>query len=275
MSRKLENTPPGAEAGTRYGSLVVLRVAKFGRKAEVECRCDCTEVELRRLDALKRAVKQGREPACKSCVDKLKSSRGLARFEPERYMGRRYGRLLVTGVDVDPTRAKAKSRLVCRCDCGGQAVVQPMNLITGRTTSCGCYHRERQVEVGKENVEHGHTTHGVLNGHTPIYRAWMKILAGVREGWRAGFHRVCHEYDPRWDDFENFLSDFGDIKPNETISRRNNQQPWSRENCFVNIGRRSRGLDAFHSEPQCQAMSKLSGGNQNSNKRLREEHQRV
>lgn len=241
-------TPPGAEIGTRYGSLVVLRVAKFGRKAEVECRCDCAALEPRRLDTLKQAVKQGQEPSCKSCVAKLKSANGLARFEPERYMGKRYGRLLVTGVDVDPTRANKKTRLVCRCDCGGQAVVPPKDLVSGHTTSCGCYHLERQIELGKEKLEHGHTVHGVLNGHTPLYRAWIKIRAGVREGWRAGFHLVCHEYDPRWDEFENFLADFGDIKPDETISRRDNQQPWSKENCFVNIGRRARKPGAFYTE---------------------------
>lgn len=232
--------PPGASAGTRYGSLVLLRVVKSGRKAEVECRCDCGALNTRRLDSLKRLINKGSIPVCRACLSRQMSVFGLRRFEPERYMGKRYGRLLVTGVDVDLGRPNVKSRLVCLCDCGAQAVVAPAHLTTGRTISCGCFHRERLVESGKENEVHGHTINGALNGHTSIYRAWLKILAGVREGWRAGFHLVCHEYDPRWEEFEHFLADFGEINTNETISRRDNQMPWSKENCFVNIGRRKR-----------------------------------
>lgn len=94
--------------------------------------------------------------------------------------------------------------------------------------------------MGAKTVVHGHTAHGVLNGHTPIYRAWMKIRAGVKAGQEAGFNLVCHEFDPRWDDFENFLADFGEIGYNETISRKDNQQTWCKENCFVNVGRRTK-----------------------------------
>lgn len=231
-------TPIGAEPGTQYGCLRVLRTVKFGRKAEVACQCECGATEDRRLGVLKDAIKKGRKPSCRACVSKLKSENGMARFELERYFGKRYGRLLVTGSDVDPDRSNVKTRLVCRCDCGAQAVVRPQDLINDHTTSCGCFHLERQIELGKEKIRHGHAVNGVLNGQTPIYRAWQKILAGVREGWRAGFHLVCHEYDPRWDEFENFLADFGQIHPHETISRRDNQLPWSKDNCFVNIGRR-------------------------------------
>lgn len=235
---KLNIMPAGAEPGTRYGGLVVVRAISLGRKAVVECKCDCSLTKTRRLDLLKSAVKEGITPLCDKCRLEVKTQNGLRNFEPERYMGKRYGRLLVTGVDVDVTRRVDKSRLVCRCDCGAQAVVRSMDLVTGHTTSCGCFHLERQIEVGKENVEHGHTTFGVLNGHTPIYRAWMKIKAGVREGWKKGLHLVCHEYDPRWDNFEEFLSDFGEIKYHETISRRDRKLPWCKDNCFVNVGRR-------------------------------------
>lgn len=233
-------TPPGATTGARYGALTVVRVMTFGRKANVEFKCDCGALETKRLDGVKRAVSKGHAPTCKTCHGDVKRTRGLKKFEPERYIAKTFGRLLVTGIDVDPSRNRVKSRLVCRCECGGQAIVTPRNLLDGKTTSCGCFHQERLVEVGRESVIHGHTTHGVLNGHTPLYRAWMKIRAGVKEGWRSGHHLVCHEYDPRWDVYENFLADFGAIGVRETISRRDNQLPWSKDNCFVNIGRRAK-----------------------------------
>ena len=230
--------PKGADIGTRYGALTVHSVLSYGRKARVRFACDCGALHDAFLHVVKSASAKGIEPRCKACVDELKATNGLKRFDPTRYMQKRFGRLLVTGVSVDLARHKAKTRLVCLCDCGGQTITTAANLTTGRTTSCGCFHAERQVEVGKESIVHGHTTNGVLNGHTPLYRAWMKIKAGCAEGWRKGFHRVCHEYDPRWDDYQEFMRDFGEIGPTHTISRKDNQKPWDKENCYVNLGRR-------------------------------------
>ena len=230
--------PPGGELGTRYGGLTVQCVIKFGRKAEVECRCDCGRAHVSRIDSLKSSVAHGRSPSCKYCLSKLKAINGLNKFEPEKYIGKRYGRLLVTGIDVDLSRRNVKSRLVCLCDCGAQTVVTPMSLERRKTVSCGCFHKERLVEVAVEtHTEHGHAG-STSDSNTPIYTAWLKIRSIVRDGWKKGFHRVCHEYDPRWEDFENFLSDFGAIKYHQTISRIDNQKPWSKENCFVNVGRR-------------------------------------
>ena len=231
--------PKGAQPGTRYGRLVVKHHVTHGRKAIVLFGCDCGAERTSPLTHIKQSVQKGNVPSCGCRIKELKSENGMKRFDPTTYMQKRYGRLLVTGISQDPTRKHVKSRLVCLCDCGGQAVVAPMQLTSGKTTSCGCFHHERQVEVGKENVVHGNTTFGVLNGHTPIYRAWCKIKAGCAEGWRAGFHLVCHDYDPRWDDFQEFWRDFGDIKVSQTISRLDNKMPWSKENCYVNIGRRS------------------------------------
>ena len=63
-----------------------------------------------------------------------------------------------------------------------QVFVIVQYLLNGHTTSCGCNHDEIRVQIGKDNVVHGHTTNGVLNGHTSIYRAWLKIRAGCAEG---------------------------------------------------------------------------------------------
>lgn len=233
-----EKISKGANPGTRYGRLTVVYQTAFGRKARVMCACDCGNKKETFLHSIKAAVSKKHTPSCGCAIKEVKSENGLKRFDPTAYMQKRYGRLLVTGVSIDPSRNNVKSRLVCLCECGGQAIVAPMQLTSGKTTSCGCFHAERLVEKGRENVVHGHTTFGVLNGHTPVYRAWQKIRAGCLEGWRAGFHLVCHEYDPRWEDFQEFWRDFGDINALQTISRHDNQQPWSKENCFVNVGRR-------------------------------------
>ena len=48
--------------------------------------------------------------------------------------GARFGKLTVVGRSAAPGRPKWR----CKCDCGGEAVVDGRNLATGNTTSCGC-----------------------------------------------------------------------------------------------------------------------------------------
>lgn len=239
-----------AKSGDRFGRLTLVSKANFPGKTKWNCMCDCGIAVTRKLAALKERQKAGGTSSCGCYQSEINAITSASRFDPTPYMQKRYGRLLVTGVSVDLSRTqRQKSRLVCLCDCGAQTVVMPMQLTSGKTTSCGCYHRERLSEVAKEvSTKHANTVTGVLNGHTPIYRAWMKIRAGCAEGWRVGFHKVCHEYDPRWDEFEAFYQDFGPIKVTETISRKDNQSPWSKDNCFVNIGRRAKMENAAQSE---------------------------
>lgn len=56
--------------------------------------------------------------------------------------GRRFGRL----VAVKPTGEHSLDGCyywLCNCDCGNTSVVNSHKLLHGRTTSCGCYRRER------------------------------------------------------------------------------------------------------------------------------------
>ena len=59
----------------------------------------------------------------------------------------------------------------CICDCGKHIVVEGNNLLTGNTTSCGCYHKEITVKVTKET----HTTHGMTR--TRLHRIWCCMRA--------------------------------------------------------------------------------------------------
>jgi hypothetical protein len=164
---------------------------------------------------------------------------GMTRFNTALYMGRRYGRLLVVDVDVDLGRKSDRFQLICRCECGQKTTVSVRNLQKGNTKSCGCLQGELRVAVGIKNMVHGGASTGVLSGgETSIYASWRKVLIACYLGQKKGVHRVCHEFDPRWLEFENFLADFGRIKVSETISRLDKQLPWSKENCFINIGRR-------------------------------------
>lgn len=83
--------------------------------------------------------------------------------------GQRFGRLLV----LYDTGERKNGKVIwhCRCDCGNEVNIRSGNLISGNTTSCGCYNRERSVEA--------HTIHGVAGRREchPMYHTWHGMLA--------------------------------------------------------------------------------------------------
>lgn len=83
--------------------------------------------------------------------------------------GRVIGRLSVIEECGRDKHNKALWR--CRCKCGNEVTVRGGDLRNGRTTSCGCYQRERTVEV--------HTTHGMHR--TRLYSVWQSMLARVND----------------------------------------------------------------------------------------------
>ena len=137
--------------------------------------------------------------------------------------GDRYGRLEV----VKELSATKKNRWIfCRCDCGSQLTVNLYKLVTGRTQSCGCLHRE-QLSAAK-------TIHGATG--TPEYRNWQHLIRRCYESTGKSYAsyggrgiRVCD----RWrNSFENFLSDMGPRpSPDHSIDRIDNNGNYDPENC--------------------------------------------
>lgn len=234
--------PKGAEPGTRYGSLVVVvvvvRHTTMRPRAVVLFDCDCGAQCEKKLQDVRRYTKIGGHTSCGCQTKALRSAAILERFDPTQYMLKRYGRLRVTGVSLQKKNDGLRSRLVCLCDCGAQKISTVSALVHGLTTSCGCYRRELAAERGKASLAHGHTVLGELAGVSPVYKSWVKVRLLCQVGHARGFHLVCHEYDPRWNDFQAFLDDFGSHKASQTVSRWDRHQPWSKANCFVNVGQR-------------------------------------
>jgi hypothetical protein len=242
--------------GDRFGMLTLERkVSVSGQKQRWLCKCDCGNTKEMRLDDMRQRVKAGLPPSCGCAFHEMRSEISLRAFDPTRYMLKRFGQLLVTGVAVDAGRVKGKQRLVCMCDCGAQVVVRPDQLTRGVTRSCGHLQREFASELGSLELRHGQTVFGELaGGVAPVYQSWATIKKCVSMGWRRGAHRVCHEYDPRWDVFEEFWKDIGNIRPHESVSRRDNKLPWSKENCYVHpTYRRAAVASARKTEPRVEA----------------------
>lgn len=100
----------------------------------------------------------------------------------------------------------------CVCECGGMSHVSNTNLVTGNTTSCGCFRREL-MRLNLDRRSHGHRPRG---NRTPTYSSWTGMRSRCLNPNATGYANyggrgitVCE----RWLTFENFLADMGERPP--------------------------------------------------------------
>jgi len=131
--------------GQRFGRLVVLRadgkkVFPSGQsRMQWLCKCDCGNEKV--IDQAQ--LLSGNTKSC-GCI---------VREFGDRYRkdltGQRFGRLTViehAGTHKNPNGSR-KTLWKCKCDCGNEIVAQGSNLLSGTTTSCGCYKIENSTDV--------------------------------------------------------------------------------------------------------------------------------
>lgn len=83
--------------------------------------------------------------------------------------GQRFGRLVVLERAEDHITKSGKKvkRWNCLCDCGNKTIVRHGNLRNGKTTSCGCLHKEKVGAINR--------THGLSAKHGRLYPLWKSI----------------------------------------------------------------------------------------------------
>jgi hypothetical protein len=132
--------------------------------------------------------------------------------------GQRFGRLLV--VEEAGRNALKKVMWRCVCDCGKETVVPSGGLVTGNTTSCGCFLQEKI------------TKHG----------GWKKASYNT---WRAMMRRCYKQQDKdypryggkgvsvceRWHEYLNFAADMGEPCGDETLDRKDVYGNYEPDNC--------------------------------------------
>jgi hypothetical protein len=135
---------------------------------------------------------------------------------------RRYGRLRI----LSHARSLHRhARFNCRCKCGTQVTVRACDLISGHSTSCGCWQAEL---LRKRSTKHGEANSVEYRLHRGILRrCYERKNKSYRWYGKRGIG-VCR----RWRKFENFLRDMGRRPhPKLTIERLNNDKGYGPANC--------------------------------------------
>lgn len=115
-----------------------------------------------------------------------------------------------------------------RCRCGTEVVRRIGHVVSGKSTSCGCAHKEN---LAKRNRIHGLTTY-------PVYQIWK----AVNQRCKNKKHKQYKDYGGRgitvcaeWQGIEgakNFIRDMGSRPDGASIERRDNTAGYSPANCY-------------------------------------------
>lgn len=144
--------------------------------------------------------------------------------------GRTFKRLTVIERAEDYVSPKGHRVIqwLCKCECGNAIITVGSSLRRGATTSCGCFHKEKLLEMTRT---HGHAEKGL----SPTYVSYQSMIARCTNQKLDIFYMyggrgiaVCI----RWlESFENFLADMGERPEGTSLDRVDVDSSYTPENC--------------------------------------------
>jgi hypothetical protein len=196
--------------GNRYGMLTVQsRSRSVNGEWRWNCICDCGTVG----EYARCALVTGKKTHC-----------GCTRKHPVDITGMIVGRLTVVRFS---RFHEGNAWWICSCSCGTECEKPRFNLVTGNTTSCGCYLRE-SLTTNPRGIRHG-------KAQTPIHNIWSGIIQRCTNpnspAWRYYGGRGISICDKWRDSFEAFYEYMGDKPDGRSIDRINNDGHYEPGNC--------------------------------------------
>jgi hypothetical protein len=145
-------------------------------------------------------------------------------------LGNKYGRLTV--IEFDRLVKYKGVFWKCKCDCGTVKIIRSGDLISGNTTSCGCYLKEI---IGKSTITHGQTCGKSQNEYPRVFKIWRGMIkrcytesSNSYKNYGGRGITVCD----RWKtSFSNFYEDMGDPPKDYSIERLDVNGNYCPENC--------------------------------------------
>lgn len=135
----------------KYFKKYDLKGQKFGRLTVIDrdppesqlCQCECGKI----ISVVTCNLTNGNTKSC-GCLQKDKASEA----SHISLIGNRYGKLVVVE-RVENNRFKHVCYR-CKCDCGGETIVDAANLRNGNTNSCGCIKSKGEMIINNWLQEH-------------------------------------------------------------------------------------------------------------------------
>lgn len=199
--------------GKRFGKLTVIgRCGSTDTKHKVAlwlCKCDCGNVVKRTGSHLQ----ANNNNTCGNCPK-----------EEINLIGKKFGRWTVIR---KATPVKYKEKYFCRCECGNEKEVYAYDLINGRSTSCGCYHKEI---LSQQSTTHGKTNDRVYNiYHNIVQRCENENNTRYKNYGGRGI-KICDEWKNSFENFYNWAMANG-YRDDLTIDRIDVNANYSPDNC--------------------------------------------
>ncbi len=150
-------------SGQTFGRLTVIEPVVGGKQ---RCLCSCGNI----VEVLTYNLKNGNTQSC-GCLQKEKASE--ANFIS--LIGQRFGKLIVQ--ERVENNSFNQVRYKCKCDCGGETIVDANNLRQGATNSCGCLKSKGEMIINnwlqKRNInfiaQYSHSDIVLESGRRPFF----------------------------------------------------------------------------------------------------------
>ena len=201
--------------GIKFGKLTAIKIDDSPKHKRTHwwCRCDCGSIRSVSISDLR----NGHTKSC-GCIKR------------SNLINRRFGKLLVVKFSNIKTykNKSSQTQWLCKCDCGNEIVVSGNSLISGNTTSCGCYLQELRIKHNKSHDRlyaiYKSMLHRCYSPKSRSYRSHGKRGITVCKEWQ-----ITENYNGMNNFYEWALSN--GYQDNLTIDRIDNNGNYEPSNC--------------------------------------------